>query len=122
MKLKGLGILLMIGIFSVLPFYSIAQNGMGDPDKVGAPNVIKGGKGGSSHKSSSAEKKVVKAKEKQAKDAAKAYKAAMKYHEKIQSKQTKEMMKASKSKADAYNQNKRPPWWKRLFMKKGSSG
>ena len=123
MKLKGLGIFLFIGIFSVLPFISIAQDVGGDPDKVGAPNVIKGGKSGpSKHKDTPAEKKVAAAKAKQAKDAAKALKAATKYHEKIQSKQTKEMMKASKAKADSYNQNKKTPWWKRLFTKKRTSG
>ena len=119
MRLKGLGILLLIGIFSVLPFISIAQDIGGDPDKVGAPNVIRGGKDGpSKHKVSPQEKKAEDTKAKQMKEAAKAEKAAIKYHEKIQSKQTKEMMKASKAKSDSYNQNKKPPWWKRIFMKK----
>jgi hypothetical protein len=119
MKLNGLGIILLIGIFSALPFITIAQDVGGDPDKVGAPNVIRGGKSGpSKHKLSPQEKKAADTKAKQMKDAAKAEKAAAKFHEKIQSKQTKEMMKASRAKADAYNQNKKPPWWKRIFMKK----
>ncbi len=122
MKLKGIVIFLMLGLFSTLPYYSLGQESSNDPDKLGAPNIIKGGKSASSkHKMSSQEKKAAKAKEQRMKDAAKAEKEARKFHEKIQSKSTKEMMKASKNKSEGLHDNKKTPWWKKLFRKKGHS-
>ena len=122
MTFKGIGLFLMVGLFSILPLISIAQDDGNDPDKLGAPNIIKGGKSSTSkHKMSSQEKKLAKAKKKRMKEAAKAEKEAKKFHDKIQSKSTREMMKASKNKSDAWHDNKKVPWWKKIFRKKGRS-
>ncbi len=109
--------IVLLGMFLSLPCWMAAQDN--DPDKLGAPNVIHT----SSHEKENpkvvdAQKKAAKVKKQQEKDAAKAEKEGKKFHESIQSKNTKEMMKESRSKSEAWNSNSRPPWWKRIFMKK----
>jgi hypothetical protein len=104
---------LFIGILSLLPALIMAQDN--DPDKLGAPNVIETGNSGNKHKMSANEKKAADTKARQKKEGDKMYKAALKQHAKNQSKNTRDMMKASKKQADKINSNDKKPWWKRIF-------
>ncbi len=118
MRFKLLGILFFTGIFLINPILSSAQESSNDPDKLGAPNIIRTGKSGNKHKLNKQEKQAAKTKAKQQKEADKAAKAAAKFHEKIQSKATKQMMKESRNKSEALHGNKKIPWWKKIFRKK----
>lgn len=45
-------------------------------------------------------------------------KAVKEYHKRTQTKAVRKRMKESQRKADMYNQNKREPWYRRIFKRK----
>jgi hypothetical protein len=104
---------LAVVALSLLPVFLMAQDN--DPDKLGAPNVIETGRSGNKHKMSANEKKAADTKARQKKEGDKIYKAALKQHEKNQSKNTRDMMKASRKTSEKGRDNNKKPWWKRIF-------
>lgn len=66
----------------------------------------------------SQQKKADKKKAQQRNKSERAVKKGIKRHQKIQSKNTRKMMKKSRKSSDMWNSNKREPFYKRMFRKK----